>query len=77
MGRRRTWPMPSRFNELADYNGEVRRGIAHRPEHVARMAELQRDFNEWNRRRLIDEGFRELPNGAWVREANGWEREGK
>jgi hypothetical protein len=68
MSTRRTWPMPSRFNELAEYNGECHRGIAHIAEHATRMAQLQREFDAWNRRRLIAEGWKELPSGAWVRE---------
>ena len=66
MTPKRTWPMPSRFNELADYNGECYRGIPHTAGHAARMAQLQQEFDAWNRRRLIDEGWQELPSGAWV-----------
>lgn len=39
--------MPDRFNELADYNARKWQGIQHTPEYEARMAELQRDFDEW------------------------------
>lgn len=40
-------PMPSEYNELAQYNAERHRGILHAPEHKDRMAGLQRRFDEW------------------------------
>ena len=40
--------MPERFNRLAKYNGEVRRGILHTQEYDAEMAQLQREYNQWN-----------------------------
>lgn len=39
--------MPDKFHELARYNTEKSHGLAHRPEHAARMAELQREFNAY------------------------------
>jgi hypothetical protein len=39
--------MPAKFHELADYNGEVSRGIVHTPAHMRRMAELQTEYNQW------------------------------
>jgi hypothetical protein len=41
--------MPERFSELADYNARVTKGIAHTAEYRQRMADLQREFNEWQR----------------------------
>ena len=40
-------PMPDRFIPLAGYNAEVWRGIGHTPEFDARMAALQREFDQW------------------------------
>ena len=44
---RRCEPMPDRFIPLAAYNAEVWRGIVHTPECDARMAALQREFDQW------------------------------
>ena len=44
--RKRT-PMPHGFEALAQYNAETYRGLIHTPEHDAKMAESQREFNEW------------------------------
>lgn len=49
LGRNRGPVMPPRFEELAIFNAEVWRGIAHTPEKQARMRELQEDFNQWQR----------------------------
>ena len=46
--QRRRRVMPERFNKLARYNGEVRRGIMHTQEYDAEMAQLQREYNQWN-----------------------------
>jgi hypothetical protein len=40
--------MPEKFETLARYNGERARGIAHTPEWDAQMAELQREYKEWD-----------------------------
>lgn len=42
--------MPDIFHDLATYHCEVDRGIMHTPEWQARMAALQEQFNEWDRR---------------------------
>lgn len=61
--------MPNRFYELADYNGERNRGIAHIPETDAKMAALQADFNGWKRQCIEAEAVAEgmivveLPDG--------------
>ncbi len=47
-GRRKRRPMPLQFHELADYNARVSKGVVHSPEYVARMALLQREFDEWS-----------------------------
>lgn len=39
--------MPAEFNPLAQYNGEIARGLVHTPEWQAQMAGLQKRFNEW------------------------------
>jgi hypothetical protein len=39
--------MPSRFEPLATYNAECGRGIVHTSEWDARMAVLQREYDEW------------------------------
>lgn len=48
-GRRKDAPMISRkeIEALGRYNAEVARGILHTPEHVARMADMQRRFDVW------------------------------
>ena len=47
---RRYWnAIPEKFWELADYNAERARGIAHTPEWDERMAALQAEFDEWQR----------------------------
>lgn len=35
------------IEDLGRYNAEVARGIIHTPQHVERMAELQRRFDFW------------------------------
>jgi hypothetical protein len=35
------------FRALADYNGEVARGILHKAEYDARMAEVQKRYDRW------------------------------
>lgn len=45
--RRRREPMPAKFEELAQYNAEVARGISHSAEWKARMAQLQEEFDTW------------------------------
>lgn len=45
---RRRDPMPAKFQELADYNTRVSKGITHSPGYMARMVLLQREFDEWN-----------------------------
>ena len=52
MFRRRREPVPFKFSQLAMYNGERGRGIVHTPEWDARMAVLQREFNEMERERV-------------------------
>lgn len=39
--------MPQKFYELAAYNREVWHRRAYPPEYVAKMAALQREFDEW------------------------------
>lgn len=39
--------MPTKFERLAAYNGEVAHGLVHTAETDARMAELQAEFNDW------------------------------
>ena len=39
--------MPGKFVPLANYNAEAWRGIAHTQEYEAQMAQLQREFDEW------------------------------
>lgn len=41
--------MPKMFDELANYNSQVAKGILHREEYRARMAALQVQFDEWKR----------------------------
>lgn len=48
MRRNRGPKMPEMFNELADYNAEVARGIVHTEEWKNRMAHLQDLFNQWS-----------------------------
>jgi hypothetical protein len=55
--RERLEPMPLRFNELADYNARVWKGVAHTPEYAARMAQLQAEFDEWNRADMVRAGY--------------------
>jgi hypothetical protein len=38
--------MSNKFDPLAWYNAECSRGIVHTPEYDARMADLQREWNE-------------------------------
>ena len=45
-------PMPDRFKALADYNGEVARGLMHTPACEAEMARLQAEYREWQIRSL-------------------------
>jgi hypothetical protein len=40
--------MPVRFEVLADYNGEVSRGISHTANMAACMTVLQADFDAWS-----------------------------
>ena len=47
MGKRKI--MPDKFHVLAVYNSERNRGIMHTPAWDARMAELQRGFDQWAR----------------------------
>jgi hypothetical protein len=42
--------MPTYYEELARYNAERDRGLVHTPEWDAKMAELQRDFDDWAQR---------------------------
>lgn len=42
--------MPRMFDALAVYNGERARGIVHTPEYAEKMAVLQEQFYEWQRR---------------------------
>jgi hypothetical protein len=49
--------MPIMFNELADYNGRVAKGIVHTEKYRDRMAHLQRQFYEWKQ----EEGGYEHP----------------
>ena len=42
--------MPEKFHPLATYSSERARGIMHTPEWDARMAELQREFDQWDTR---------------------------
>jgi hypothetical protein len=44
---RRELQMPGKFDVLAAYNAEVARGIVHTPEWDAKMAGLQREFDQW------------------------------
>jgi hypothetical protein len=60
--------MPQQFNELADYNSRVWKGIQHTPEYMARMAELQAEFDAWSHQRMLDEGWAEREPGVYVRE---------
>ena len=39
--------MPEKFHPLATYNSERARGIMHTAEWDARMAGLQREFDQW------------------------------
>jgi hypothetical protein len=45
VGRQQPAFWESRFDELADFNGEVGRGIQHTPEMRERMAKLQADYD--------------------------------
>ena len=47
--------MPLEFDELARYNRRCAQGIAHAPEYMARMHDLQQRYNEWRRLKLIPE----------------------
>ena len=49
LNRRHRNAMPEKFWELADYNAERGRGIAHTPEWDERMAALQAEFDQWRR----------------------------
>lgn len=40
-------PMPSKFDALAVWHAERRRGIMHTPEWDATMADLKREFYRW------------------------------
>jgi hypothetical protein len=42
--------MPYRFKALAEYHREVAHGVVHTVQWDARMAELQREYDEWSRR---------------------------
>lgn len=42
-----TEPMPERFKVLADYNAEVARGLVHTEDWCHYMACLQREFDDW------------------------------
>ncbi len=46
--RKRHPVMPAKFDRLSTYNAETFRGLVHTPEYDAKMAELQREFNEWS-----------------------------
>lgn len=48
--------MPSGFEELAQYNAEVSRGLVHTPEHKERMVVLQECFDEWARQAYVHGG---------------------
>jgi hypothetical protein len=39
--------MPRRFEELAEYNERMAKGIAHTRDYQRRMAALQREFDDW------------------------------
>ncbi|MEK6881674.1 MAG: hypothetical protein AABY22_18790 [Nanoarchaeota archaeon] len=39
--------MPSKFNELAEYNTRVSNGIVHTKEYQKRMKILQEEYNMW------------------------------
>jgi hypothetical protein len=47
--RRRGRVMPRKFEALAVYNTERHHGLVHTPGYDAQMAELQREFDEWQR----------------------------
>ena len=47
MRRRRMESMPERFDVLANYNAERGRGIMHTAEWDAKMADLQRKYDDW------------------------------
>ena len=55
------------YNQLAGYNGERGRGIAHTPLWQEEMARLQARWDAGERERLIREGWTELPGGGWVK----------
>ena len=64
---KRRAPMPARFEPLAVYNAECSRGLMHTDEYRERMAKLQDEFREWNRSRLIADGFVEVESDLWLK----------
>jgi hypothetical protein len=64
--RRRGTLMPWRFDQLADYNARVSKGIVHTPEYTERMVGLQADFNEWQRQSWLRAGAVEQPDGTLI-----------
>jgi hypothetical protein len=55
------------IDELAVYNAEVSRGIVHTPEWKALMAERQRQFDEWQDAKFVEEH----PNHTLIKLADG------
>jgi hypothetical protein len=51
------------WNALARFNSQRADGVVHTPEHVERMAELQRSYDEEHRRAYIAAGGVEVPGG--------------
>ena len=39
--------MPNVYEELAEYNSRVSKGIVHTEEYSERMRKLQKEFDEW------------------------------
>ena len=62
---KRRAPMPVTFEPLAVYNAERSRGIVHTDEYRERMAKLQDDFRQWNRSRMVAEGYEEVEPDLW------------
>ena len=65
------------WDTLARYNAEVARGLVHTDQWRIDMADLQRQFDEEQHARLIDEGFHLNADGtAWklARQPSLWRR---
>jgi hypothetical protein len=46
-----------RWQELADYNSRVSKGIVHTQEYKARMAQEQSLFDDWHKREAEEKGW--------------------